>query len=245
MGAKECDNLIDYLTGELPDSQAVSFKKHLNLCQVCKLELEDLQDTWFALSYDREDKEAPQSLKAEVLSYAFEKPSKSSLPLHLLSYLRNGYKTIFSPFIAGMIAVLLICVIGLGWNDIHIRKFISNHEEVSQKGPISIKNTYILQPQSSFSKAKGVVYLVNEGKQERLIMELDHIPPTKGTEVYQAWLLYEGRYLSCGTFQSNQSGEGVLTYLIPSKVQVKGFEITLEPNSNANQPHGQTIMKTF
>jgi hypothetical protein len=245
MGAKECDNLIFYLVGDLPDPEATRFKKHLNHCHSCSVELEDLQETWFALSYDRDDKEAPPSLKAEMMSYVFGEQSKVFLPPQLLSIWMKAFKKKLTPFITGSIAVLLICVFGLGWNEVHLRKIISDQEEVAQKGPIGIKDTFIFQPQNPSSKAKGVVYLVEEGKQKRLFMQLQHIPKTKGTEVYQAWLLYDGKYQSCGTFQSNQSGEGGLTYLIPPKAQFNGLEITLEPNSNANQPHGQTIMKTF
>jgi hypothetical protein len=245
MGAKECDNLIFYLAGELPDLEATSFKNHLKHCPSCSLELEDLQDTWFALSYDRDDKEAPQSLKTEIMSYVFGEQSKSSFPPRLLSIWMLAFKRKWAPFVTGMVAVLLICVFGLGWNEVNLRKIISDHEEVIQKGPIWIKDAFILQPKNPSSKAKGVVYLVQEGKQKQLFMQLHHIPKTKGTEVYQAWLLYDGKYQSCGTFRSNQSGEGVLTYLVPPKVQFNGFEITLEPNSSAIQPHGQTIMKTF
>jgi hypothetical protein len=245
MGAKECDNLISYLVGELPDSEVTSFKNHLKHCRACSVELEDMEETWFALSYDRDDKEAPKGLKEDVMNYLFREQSKESFPSQLLSNWIKVFKRKLSPLLTGLIAVFLICVLGLGWNEVHLRDIILDHEEVAQKGPILIKDTFILQPKNQSSKLSGIVYLAQEGKEKWLFMHLHQLPKTEGTEVYQAWLLYEGKYHSCGTFRSNQSGEGVLTYLVPPNVQYKGFEITLEPNAGASQPHGQTIMRTF
>ncbi|HSU78862.1 MAG TPA: anti-sigma factor, partial [Candidatus Angelobacter sp.] len=167
------------------------------------------------------------------------------VPTHTIFSWMKTFKKIGTPLKTGLIGVLLIVLLGLGWNNVHLRTIMSDYKQLTSQEPISIKPTFNLQPQNSFSQAKGVVYIVHEGKQNRLIMQVDHIPQTKGTEIFQAWLLYDGKYWSCGTFRSNQSGEGALTYLVPSTVQVEGFKITLEPHTGANQPHGPAILKAL
>lgn len=247
MEAKECDNLIFYLVGELPDSQAIGFKNHLNNCPSCLQELEDMQDTWLCLSYDREDKEAPKSLKVEIMSHIFEEQeqTKPSLFSQLPPKIRNSLKKFATPLKIGtVIGVVLICMVGLRWGNVLQTNIGSTQKQITSQETNLINKTFILQPKNS-SKAEGVVYLVNDGKQNRLIMQVNHIPQLKGKQVYQAWLLYDGKYWSCGSFKSNKSGEGVLTYLIPPKVHVEGVKITLEPKLEADQPRGQTILFTL
>ena len=203
MEAKECDNLLFYLIGELPEPQAKSFKSHLKDCQSCLQELDELQDTWISLSYDREDKEAPKSLKVDVMSHIFEKQeqSKSSLS-RFLTKSKNSLRKFVTPLKAGvMIGVVLVFLVGLGWDGIHQNSIISYQKPITSQEPDLIKHILTLQSKNSSGKASGVVYIVDEGKSTRLIMHVNHIPELKGKEVYQAWLLYDGGYWNCGTFQ--------------------------------------------
>jgi len=74
-----CENLSLYIIGELSVNEMAQFEQHLITCNHCRKEVNSLKETWQMLSYDVEEMDVPESLKAEVMDFIFQENSTESL----------------------------------------------------------------------------------------------------------------------------------------------------------------------
>lgn len=246
----KCENLSLYMINELTTLEKEEFERHLKTCTHCQHELESLQGLWQTLSYEVEEVDVPETLKADVMNFIFEEnkapqqeqkieTAKKSISEHF----KLNFKKHFSPLSTAVAAVLIIGLVGLYWNNLQLRETITAIE-TKEADPPHIVSTYVLKGQGLAASANGNAYLLQEGGTTNLVIELNNMPRTKDEEVYQVWLLKNGTRQNAGTLKPDQNGNGLITYRLPQAHSFDAIGITLEPNQNNTQPQGQKVMGT-
>ncbi|MFK4997416.1 anti-sigma factor [Bacillus sp. N9] len=96
-----------------------------------------------------------------------------------------------------------------------------------------------LQSADEKTNADGQAYLLVQGKERRLIVQIQNLPAIEGSEVYQVWLLNNGKRANAGTFKPDETGAGVLMYKLAQNEQFDQIGITKEPDSYGTEPRGK------
>ncbi|WP_284036551.1 anti-sigma factor [Neobacillus sp. 114] len=246
----KCENLSLYMINELTALEKEEFERHLKTCTHCQHELESLQGLWQTLSYEVEEVDVPETLKADVMNFIFEeneapqqeqkvKPTKKGF----IDLIKLNFKKHFSPLSTAVAVVLVIGLVGLFWNNLQLKETITALE-TKEADPSQIVSTHILKGQGLAASANGNAYLIQEGSTTNLVIELNNMPRTKDEEVYQVWLLKNGTRQNAGTLKPDQNGNGLITYRLPQSLSFDAIGITLEPNPKNTQPQGQKVMGT-
>ncbi|GHH99590.1 anti-sigma factor [Neobacillus kokaensis] len=244
----KCENLSLYIIDELSEHEKAQFEQHLKICIHCQKEVQSLKETWEMLSYDFEEQDVPASLKDDVMNFIFQEQETTIQPPDETAK-KDGLKLFFtkqfSPLSAGIAAVLLMGVIGLLWSNLQLRDNMAALEnKVESTTTTEIVRTFNLSGQNTAASASGNAYLVQEGSSTVLVIELNNMPSTENEEVYQVWLLKNGKRQSAGTLKPDLNGNGLITYRLPKNHSFDDIGITLEPNPNNTQPQGQKVMGT-
>ncbi|MGE8081817.1 anti-sigma factor domain-containing protein [Peribacillus loiseleuriae] len=246
----KCENLSLYIIDELSEHEKELFERHLKACIHCQSEIDSLQATWQILSYDIEETDVPESLKAEVMDFIFEE-NETPLQTHevrdkkqsFLERLKLILTKQFSPLSTGIMVVLVMGLIGLLWSNLQFKDTITTFEN-NAVSPTQIVRSFDLKGQDLVGSANGIAYLLQEGNDTSLVIELNNMPRTKDDEVYQVWLLKNGNRQNAGTLKPDQNGNGLITYRLPKDHSFDEIGITLEPNPDNTQPQGQKVMGT-
>jgi hypothetical protein len=246
----KCDNLSLYIIDELSEPEKDQFERHLKTCIHCQNEVDSLKNTWKMLSYDIEEANVPKSLKAEVMDFIFQE-EKTPLQTQdvrdkkqtILERLKLTLTKQFSPLSTGITTILAMGLIGLLLSNLQLKDSITALENKAGS-PTQIVRIFDLKGQDLAASANGIAYLVQDGHDTSLVIELNNMPRTKNDEVYQVWLLKNGNRQNAGTLRPDQKGNGLITYRLPKDHLFDGIGITLEPNPDNTQPKGQKVMGT-
>ncbi|WP_236575356.1 MULTISPECIES: anti-sigma factor [Paenibacillus] len=215
----------------------MAFVEHLKNCTDCKKEYQELSQVWHALPFDYTEMEVPESLKGEVLGFVFHKrKSGTETFMAKMSKLAMMLKSQFTPVSAGIVAVLLLAIIGLG---------ITNIQEINRHAediPIEILTAIPLKAANqSHPGTNGIAYIVQQGSKKNLVVQVHELPGVVGSQVYQVWLLKNGTRKNGGIFKPDEHGSGILTYQLAEGQTFDQIGITVEPDANSSQPRGEKI----
>jgi anti-sigma factor RsiW len=245
------ENLSLYVVDELSEQEREEFENHLRTCIHCQQELDFLQETWQALSYDVNEVDVPVSLKSEVMNSIFEEDEiplkaqvKETKKNSLVERIKVVFTKHFSPLSACFTAFLAIGLIVLFLNNLELKDTITALEKDAFEPTQQIVTTFTLKGKHSAASANGTAYLIQEGSDTSLVVALNHMPSTKNDEVYQVWLLKDGNRQNAGTLRPDQNGNGFISYRLPKDYSFDNIGITLEPNPHNIQPKGQKVMGT-
>lgn len=236
-------DLVTYLIGEGSESEITFMSKHLLSCSICFKEMQNLMEVWNYLPYHIEEEEVPADLKQEVMDHIFEfkNPPPTERIWNFIKLL-----TSFQISLYGWVAVTVILVIGgLIWNNVSLRGELS--EAVHQTHlPSEIIQIFTLKTANPLKdSAYGNAWLYKQGDQKKLVVQISGLPITKGTEVYQGWMIYEGNRKSAGVFYVDQQGNGFLTHVLGERdIEIEAIGISLEPDPNGTQPRGKKVLGT-
>ncbi|MFF0830448.1 anti-sigma factor [Brevibacillus sp. NPDC003359] len=216
----------------------MAFVEHLKNCTECKKEYQELSQAWHALPFDYTEIEVPESLKGEVLGFVIDHKRKSGTETFMakMSKLAMMFKSQFTPVSASIVAVLLLAITGLG---------IANVQENNRHAeniPIEILTAIRLKAANqSHPGANGIAYIVQQGSEKNLVVQVNEFPDVEGSQVYQVWLLKDGKRENGGIFKPDENGLGLLTYQLAAGQTFDQIGITVEPDVNSSQPRGQKI----
>ncbi|MFT9846798.1 anti-sigma factor [Aneurinibacillus sp. REN35] len=200
-------------------------------------------EAWHSLHWDFEEKEVPASLKSDVMNYVFEhdKKERGSIVRWLKEWLYVLQKQ-FTPLTVGLLLLFMGVAAFQAIYNIQLIKERKNGEAVTAK-PMEVVSTFFLQGvgQTS-SNAKGHASILRQGESEKLVIQVDNLPPLAGDEVYQVWLLNNGMRENAGTFKPDGSGKGMLTYPLAQRQHFDQIGITIEPDQYSRQPRGKKVV---
>lgn len=243
------DELVSYAIGECTEKEKRLINDHLASCPSCRQEVNELREAWalipFQIPYPAENVDVPADLKAEVMEAIFESKEKP-VPAYVLSWkqriathLKAWMPTPHRFVMAGM----AIALVGVLWNNLQLRQQLATYDSFQ---PAQVVQSYTLQaPPNAYALAKGTAWMYEQGNKKKLILHLQGLSPTQGSEAYQVWLIHDGKRQNAGVFLVDHQGTGVLTYELQDPGQTfEGIGITLEPDAEGTQPRGKKVLGT-
>ncbi|MFF5399369.1 anti-sigma factor domain-containing protein [Peribacillus butanolivorans] len=234
----ECDNLLSFLSDELEEKEKKAFAEHLIHCPECTREYDQMTEAWNSLKWDFEEFAPPSSLKSEVMNFVFE--SNPEIPVRKVKKWSSFFRKQFTPITSGLLLATLVLVIVLLNSNVQLKKELSTINL-----PVEVETTLSLQPADKTAvnmNTDGVAYVLQQGEERRLVVQIQNLPTLKESEVYQVWLLNKGERANAGTFKPDEAGTGLLTYNLILNDQFDQIGITKEPDPNGTQPRGKKIV---
>jgi hypothetical protein len=234
----ECANLLSFLSGELGEKEKKAFAEHLTQCSECTREYEQMTEAWKSLKWDFEEKEPSSSLKSEVMNFVFE--TDDEVPVRKEKNWSRFFFKQFTPVTSGLLLAALVLVFVLLYSNIQLKKELS-----AINLPMEVKTSLSLQPVDKTAvnmNTDGAAYILQQGEERRLIVQIQNLPSLQESEVYQVWLLKDGKRTNAGTFKPDEAGTGSLTYKLSINDKFNQIGITREPDSNSTKPRGEKIV---
>ncbi|MEW5553247.1 anti-sigma factor [Peribacillus frigoritolerans] len=234
----ECANLLSFLSGELGKKEKKAFAEHLIQCSECTKEYEQMTEAWDSLKWDFEEKEPSSSLKSEVMNFVFE--TDDEVPVRRGKKWSGFFFRQFTPVTSGLLLAVLVLVFVLLYSNIQLKK-----ELAAINLPMEVITSLSLQPANKTAvnmNTDGAAYILQQGEERRLIVQIQNLPSLQDSEVYQVWLLRDGKRRNAGTFKPDEAGTGSLTYKLSIDDKFNQIGITKEPDSNSTKPRGEKIV---
>ncbi len=138
-----------------------------------------------------------------------------------------------------MLATLVLAFVLL-YSNIQLKK-----ELAADDLPMEVKTSLSLQPADKTAvnmNTDGAAYILQQGEERRLIVQIQNLPSLQKSEVYQVWLLKDGKRTNAGSFKPDEAGTGSLTYKLSINDKFNQIGITREPDSNSTKPRGEKIV---
>jgi len=241
----DCDYLVDYLNGTLTAEENQQFEHHLKTCTECQ----EIIEATGQLPYLADPVEPPTDMKARILSNVFDekveqnnhlkdqpidqpkalKPAMSPIPIHKKRRKENVWK----PLLA---AVLLMSLLGNGYAFYQLSDQTAETETAIQ----SIE----LQPNATFTGTATAAMIEEEGLLN-LVVQADRLAELETSQVYQVWLIKDGKPIPAGAFSPNPNGEGASYYqLETTSDEWDTIAITLEPKTGNELPEGEIVLSS-
>ncbi|MFS0669981.1 anti-sigma factor [Peribacillus frigoritolerans] len=234
----ECANLLSFLSGELGEKEKKAFTEHLMDCSECTREYEQMTEAWNSLKWDFEEMEPSSSLKSEVMNFVFE--TDDEVPVRREKNWSSFFFKQFTPVTSGLLLAALVLAFVLLYSNIQLKK-----ELAAINLPMEVKTSLSLQPADKTAvnmSTDGAAYILQQGEERRLIVQIQNLPSLQKSEVYQVWLLKDGKRTNAGTFKPDEAGTGSLTYKLSINDKFNQIGITREPDANSTKPRGEKIV---
>lgn len=233
----DCDYLLDYLNGTLSIDEVQQFEEHLKTCTECQ----EIVEATGQLPYLADPVEPPTAMKARILANVFEeepvqdnptvalKPAMSAIPIRKNKSRRNTWK----PLLA---AVLLLSLLGNGYAFFQLSD--------KEGGPETAIQSFQLEPNAAFS-GTATAELIEEDGLVNLVVQADRLAELDASQVYQVWLIKDGKPIPAGAFSPNPNGEGASYYqLEETAAEWDTIAVTLEPKAGNQLPEGEIVLSS-
>jgi anti-sigma factor RsiW len=246
-----CEWLPSYFLKELTPEEQLQFEQHLQHCESCQDELKDLERIWEELPFTMEITDPPHEMKAEILEGIFAKhPSAepgeveeamADIRAHTSATIYPGFRHWGLLSAAGVVLLLGAYLLG----DMHGRAEVTEKTAVTAQDPWTVQQKVQLNPADpALTGGKGDVWLMQQGNAVQVLLQVNGVPATKGSESYQMWMTSAGKRWSCGTFKVSSEGAGVLLYNLKNGAKFDSIGVTLEPDASGKQPRGRKMFGT-
>lgn len=244
MEKMNCDHLIDYFNRSLTEAEKERFEAHLERCPECQEELKELIEITGELPYLSEPKTPPTGMKKRILENVYEnteseniqltKTERTNLTVNKPSAVQK--KSWWTPLLA---ATLLLSLLGNGYT------LMKLNEEKPGKELAEAVNNVQLEP-SETSLGSGEASILTYNDEMSIIVQADQLKAIEGNEVYQVWLIEDGKPVPAGSFVPDATGSGAAYYKIKADKNKKWdtIAITLEPQPGNELPEGQIVLSS-
>jgi len=237
MAKLNCDHVIDYLNGTLSKEEQLEFEQHLKTCTDCQEIIEMTGD----LPYLADPVDPPAGMKARILSTVFEEEAEQKKseevkrePAPLITQKAVKKKNRWPVLIA---AALFVSLLGNGY------ALLKLSEQPETGGEMAFQSID-LQPNEVFGgTAKAAI--IREEESLELVVQAEQLEALEGEQVYQIWLLKEGKPIPAGAFTPSANGEGNAYYSLEDNTEDwDTIAITLEPQAGNASPQGEIVLSS-
>lgn len=248
MTKMNCDHVIDYLNGTLTAEEMREFQLHLSSCEDCR----ELVEAVGELPYLAEAAEPPAGMKDRILANVFDesdreepiihqqataqavepasKPAPKVVPMAKPSKERNWLR----PMIA---AVLLLSLLGNAY------AFMKLSDDGGGQTEAAFQSIDMQASENFGGHAKAA--LLSEGDSLEVVVQAEQLQELSGSEVYQIWLLKDGKPIPAGAFEADADGEGAAYYQLEQNTEEwDTIAITLEPEAGNELPQGEIVLSS-
>lgn len=262
MRSETCEKLYDYFSGSLSEIEAKKFEAHLETCADCQEELKELEALTSDLPYLSEPVEPPAGMKERVLhnvlnssnqqtehpervtdsrskeSVSMDAPNRD-LPIRKDRNLQKRTQTL-KYWVIGLAACL---VLSLAVNIFNISGR-SASDQNQQKAKVMFSVPLSPTPKGT-AQMKATAAMIKSDGEATLIIEGKHLKPISGDQVYQVWLLKDGKPVPAGSFKPGTDGSGAIAYKM-NQTKIKNWDavaISVESAPNHQTPQGTIYMQ--
>lgn len=235
-----CSHLLSYIAEEMNEKDRKLFSEHLKNCRECSREYDQMTEAWNKLKWDFEEKSAPESLKHDVMNFVFNKSQPKN---HLLVSWIADLRKQFTPLTAGIALAFAVLSCILILFTIQLKNELAATEEEKLSAEVSgVMLLHSADGAGGMVNPAGGAFILVQGEQRSLVVQLQNLPALQGSEVYQVWLLKDGKRENAGTFKPDEKGGGRLTYSLEETNQFDQIGITKEPDPFSKQPRGKKVV---
>jgi hypothetical protein len=202
------------------------FEAHLGTCLACQLQVADHRETLGLLPLSLPPIAPPPSLKSRVLAAVAadgrKMPRRWALP-------------------AWVAAAAAVCAILLGGYG--LLKVQGLNQQIAQLQQSALQEQSVaLKGTNTSPTASGRVLVSHDGDGTRITLQAEGLPALEPGQVYQLWLIKDGKRLNGGLFVVDATGKGGAANWLPGAVNFDTMGITREPDAYGTQPRGPKIM---
>lgn len=244
MEKMNCDNLIDYFNRSLTEAEKEQYTAHLEHCSECQEELKELIEITGELPYLSEPITPPTGMKKRILENVYETTELVEIQQAIteqpnLSVDRPAAVQRTSWWTPMLAAALLLSLLGNGYALLKI-----NDEKPGTELANAV-NSVQLQPSEAFS-GSGEASILTYDNEMNVIVHADQLKAIEGNEVYQVWLIEDGKPVPAGSFVPDTTGSGAAFYKIKAEKNKKWdtIAITLEPKPGNELPEGKIVLSS-
>lgn len=230
------DLLPAYALGCLEKDESAIVDKHLQICGLCRAELQRYQEVSACLALVAPQIPPPAGVKAVLMrrveSTQRARPTvKSSAPWWRV--FNAGPRLSFTWGLVGLVLVLVLLASNLWlWQQVNQLRSTVQQEQFQV---VNLLGT-------DFSpQATGVIIISLNGMHGTLVV--DDLPPLSEEHQYQLWLIRNGQRTSGAIFSVGQSGYGATYIASPEPLNsYSSFGITIEPTGGSPGPTGEKVL---
>ncbi|WP_226582681.1 anti-sigma factor [Halobacillus litoralis] len=262
MNDKYCGKIIDYINDQLTDKEKQEFEKHLNECPDCQEELQELEDLMGDIPSYMNEVTPPPGMRERVLDEVFsEEDSKSDEPLRIEKNARTGKWKAW----AGALAAGLLLSIGVNvFTGIQLNQLASQNEKLeSNLTDIQVALSELQERQTDQSSpvkpsqrtqlastgeggGEGLATLIERKIGQELLIQVQDLAQLEGDEVYQVWLIDGETPEPAGSFMTDASGNGAVTFTLEEDGNKSwdAIAVSKEPQPNNTTPQGDIVLQS-
>jgi anti-sigma-K factor RskA len=229
-----------YATHALSVDEQARFEEHLEQCEACRQEVQELRETTALLAAGVAHP-PPAELRSRVLAeiatarqlapdVADEASTGGPAGTAVVRLTRRGW---FGPTVLGMAAALLVLVVALGVVTVR-----TNNRLDSSQSTLAAVSAVLAAPDAREmvgTHGSGMGRLVVSRSTGKAVFFTSGMPPAPRARDYQLWLMHDGNAQPVGLLHEAPGGrtEPVVVALTPEAEQ---FGVTLEPDGGSDRP---------
>ncbi|TLS35963.1 anti-sigma factor [Pseudalkalibacillus caeni] len=244
----DCNNVIDYFNQTLTDEEKHRFEEHLQTCKDCQEELKELDELTADLPYLSELQDPPAGMKDRILNAVFDNEGNSESTQNVSSETDDNViekqiqkRNWLMPLLA---ASLLFSLIGNVYTYTKLNE-VTEPETREEEETAKLVQSVGLQP-TEVSSATGTASMIQKDGTTKLVVQANDLQKLEGQQVYQVWLLENGKPYRAGSFVPDQKGSGAVDFPMSFEGEHKWdtVAITLEPDATSKTPKGNIVLSS-
>ncbi len=254
------ESLAVYALGALDGEEVRELESHLAAgCDACEQQLKDFRRVSNELALLAEPTQAPMHLRSELMSRigASVFPATST-PARAIKDIETPVHPWGRPWVRSVFALAAsVAIVSLSWNVYKLRQTIEEQrsEIAAMRGQLAQQTelvNFLEKPDVRVASLQGLPPALSA--QGRMIWHsrsrsgyffASNLPVPPVNKTYQLWAIADGKPLSAGVFQVDQSGQGTLRVEpIAGAENAALFAVTLEPAGGRDVPSlDQMVLK--
>jgi hypothetical protein len=225
-GCPHRDEVIAHAFHQLPPERESALQAHLMACSACRQEHDEIMATVGHLGLAAPETTPPADLRAKVIRRVTETANGTGNR-------RPMRKARVRVWPAAAAAAVLIIAFG-SYAVLRDNGLFSSIQAGRTERRVNL--------QGVGNAASGRVSFARERSGVRITVEAAGLAPLPPGEVYQLWLIKDGKRTSGGTFVVNADGTGSTSTWLPGDAPFDALGVTHEPDAFGNQPRGPKVM---
>jgi anti-sigma-K factor RskA len=224
------DLVAPYALDALDDHERAAFERHLDECERCRTQLQELQEATMALAY-AESAEPPPALRERILEAARSENGAKVIPFQRRRWL-------FPATVAAAAAAAVVAV-GVGLWATSLSRDLDRERSANAGYARALQLLGGGAEVTQLADAEGGLLVASDGEAALVVCGLQPAPKDK---TYEAWVIEGETPRPAGLFRG---GGGCPPVLLEEKVS-PGTEVavTLERKGGAPQPTGPILVRS-
>lgn len=228
------DEVITYALHQLTPAEAAEIRTHIAGCAACQLKLCEFQEMIGLLGLAASPATPPAGLRRAVLDRVAAEASSSPRSQGRRLALRRWGTPIWAAAVVAALAVGLYALMRVEG----LQQRIAGFQQATR-----LEQAYAMVGVSKeMPGAAARVVVVREGAGTRVTIEGQGLRPLPPGQVYQLWLIKDGKRLSGGVFVVDGEGRGGGTAWLSGEVAFDALGVTQEPDAFGDKPRGPKVL---